>query len=872
LENKRISKTYLLNDKSLISSNWGGNYLSSNENIQSLIDLITYQEKLKKKRIIGYILLPVVAGFFYLKSLNKKINETKERIYAIQKEIINEIQQNINTITDKYNKTVEDDTYLIYSVKSEQISHSNNYLSQLQLLQQYKEYFNPELQTYLQDSIRYVESMRKKFSSFNEEFVERRKEENNDLFKKVPFGLDDFQKSAIIKDDKHNLIVAGAGAGKTEVLTTRIAYLIERKDKIKPERILALAFQRDARKEMETRLKKRFGFNVEIKTFHALGKKILKKAGKPSEINGGDNHEKKFRDTIYELYKKAEEETGFKNEIINFLKMRGSEEIKVKTKFTTKKEKEEYYEYMRNLRYRTLDDYDVKSLAERDIMNFYFTHKLNGEDIKVLYEEIAPWTKIIGDKDTVSYPDFYIEKYDIWHEHWTVDDKDENSKVPEWYEQTTEDYKTNMHIKRSRFKELKIPLIETYDFEHNNDDFIKILKQSIIEKLNEKYPDEKFEFTPIEHDELVEKVWKECKKSIESIPENIGRFIINAKTYGFTPDKLERRLQEEKWSPVQNIFGRIATKIYRQYQELMNKEEKIDFEDMINNCIEVLNENHDLYYDLFDHILIDEYQDISKQRHILIETLMKKNPNAKLFAVGDDWQSIMSFAGSDLQYFVNFNKYFPHPEITKLPMNYRSIKSIVDIGTEIIKNNSGLKIDKETLAHNDEIKPVNIYLSRHEPIKKYIGRYYDQITDHCMNEINNLIEQNYDPSKDILLLTRFKKNQFLNERLESFIDMNRIPLKTAHSSKGMQSRAVFILDVTKGQYGFPCELENPKLLEPAKEEKIDSKLEEERRLFYVAVTRAKENLFIYSQLKNESKFINEIIPYEDIVEIEKLDY
>jgi DNA helicase-4 len=88
----------------------------------------------------------------------------------------------------------------------------------------------------------------------------------------------------------------------------------------------------------------------------------------------------------------------------------------------------------------------------------------------------------------------------------------------------------------------------------------------------------------------------------------------------------------------------------------------------------------------------------------------------------------------------------------------------------------------------------------------------------------------------------------------------------------MQSKAVFILDVTRGLYGFPCELENPKLLEPAKEEKIHSKEEEERRLFYVAVTRAKENVFIYSQLKKESKFIKEIESFEPFVKINELVY
>ena len=123
---------------------------------------------------------------------------------------------------------------------------------------------------------------------------------------------------------------------------------------------------------MKDRLKKRYGIDVKIKTFHALGKEILDKAGMPSEVYGGDNYEKKFRNLIYTLYKEAEKETGFRNEIISFLKMRDSGEVEEKTEFASKKEREEYYKYMRSLTYKTLDDTTVKSLGEREIMNFFF--------------------------------------------------------------------------------------------------------------------------------------------------------------------------------------------------------------------------------------------------------------------------------------------------------------------------------------------------------------------------------------------------------------------------------------------------------------------------------------------------------------------
>ena len=107
----------------------------------------------------------------------------------------------------------------------------------------------------------------------------------------------------------------------------------------------------------------------------------------------------------------------------------------------------------------------------------------------------------------------------------------------------------------------------------------------------------------------------------------------------------------------------------------------IDFSDMINLAVKELNIQENLYKNMFNHILIDEYQDISTQRYNLIKVLMAKNEDCKLFCVGDDWQSIMGFTGSNLDFFVNFEKYFDHPARTDFTINYRSCKSIVDLGT-----------------------------------------------------------------------------------------------------------------------------------------------------------------------------------------------
>ena len=838
--------------------------------LQTLIILITTLKKIKKKKIIGYILIPVIVGFFILRFLNKKINEIKGKIDSIQKDIAHEIQQNVGIIADKYNRTVKDDTYLIYSVKTALTNHCDTYLSQLQLLRRYHEYFGNELQTYIQDSIRFVKDIERKISFYNEEFVERRKKEYDYLFKKVQFGLDDNQKTAVIKDDKHNLVVAGAGAGKTEVLTTRIAYLIERKDKVNSERILALAFQNKAKDEMIDRLQKRYGLEVKIKTFHALGLEILELEKERSHLFDASEEEIKTRKLINHLFNEAMEEKDFSNQIINYLKSRDPGYIEEKTEFASDAEKEEFYEYMRSLRWRTLDNSEVRSIAEREIMNFFLTHKINGKDIQILYEEPADWAQYLDDDGRWKSPspDFFLPDFNIYIEHWALD---KNNKVPYYFESQTK-YIQTMNIKKNRFadldynKNLMYSLVETYNWEfYEEKDFFKILKDRILKTLKEKNQYEEFEITPIEHNELIEKVWDLCKVKKGTITDNILNYIKNAKTYGLTVINIEEKLKSEKWSPMQKIFGRIACRIYRDYEDFLKSESKIDFQDMINLCINSLEKNPDRFRNSFDHILIDEYQDISKQRYTLIKKLMDRNPNCKLFCVGDDWQSIMGFAGSNLDYFVRFGEYFDHEARTYLTINYRNIKTIVDAGADLIKNNKCGQIDKKSIAKNEKKKLIIVNASRHRP--DYYKNYFEHITDHCISYIEQLLTNGYKPD-EITIMTRILNNPLWDDLIQ-YSKEKRIRFWSVHKFKGLQSRIVILMDVTKGLYGFPCELEDSLLFEPAREEQKTHKEDEERRLFYVALTRAKEELVIYSQKDAMSKFIDEIRPY---IEIQELPY
>ena len=259
---------------------------------------------------------------------------------------------------------------------------------------------------------------------------------------------------------------------------------------------------------------------------------------------------------------------------------------------------------------------------------------------------------------------------------------------------------------------------------------------------------------------MVEAVW-DSAQFVKQLPRNISKFIVVAKTYRLYPKDITKRLNSERWSPKQSSFSKIANNIYKIYQKEFEKGNYIDFSDMINVAVDYLKDNKEFYKNKYDHILIDEYQDISTQRYEMIKELMNKNKRCKLFCVGDDWQSIMGFAGSNLDFFINFDKYFHHPARTDLTKNYRSIKSIVDVGACIIKHNKEGQIKKKTIANSNESKPVLVFSSKHQ--KKFFGQYYEQIAKHCLDKIKEYhIEKNYSYDDFMILMRIANKKKLRN--------------------------------------------------------------------------------------------------------------
>jgi DNA helicase-4 len=791
--------------------------------------------------------------------INQSISEIegllrkRHEIVGYIKRIIEQKEEDIN---EKVEKIVNSGTYLTFIEKECCLDVIKSLLEDLAYCAENKVLENGFVLTQKGKLEKHIQTI----SDYNAEFIKRRKKDYKHLWSKGLLSLDDEQQTAIVTDDKYNLVVAAAGSGKTEVLITRIAYLITRSpDRIQPQRILAIAYQRKAKDEIEQRLRDHYKIeNVNVRTFHKLGIDILRKAGKiisrTDIIDENKKHE--IIKTIFE--QKISNEPAFYTLFLEYVKTLHNEDAEEANYETI----DEILSYARKRAYFSIDNTRVNSRAEKEIMDFLLTNKINGAPIVVAYEP-----GISGFR-----PDFCLPQYDLFIEHWALNKEGE---VPNWFDQPTEKYKESMETKKKWFADHDKLLVETFTHEYDEnkpDEFIELLKLRIIEKLQSRH-NRKFEFTLKTYDEIVEIVWGTYKTPID----DIVNFITTAKTYGLTTKKIADRLVDRKWSSKQLAFGNLVMQVYPIYEDELQKKAKIDFEDMINNAIKELDNNTNLYATVYDHILIDEYQDISAQRLALIKKLLERNPYCKLFCVGDDWQSIMGFSGSNLNFFVNFREYFEKPAITKICTNYRSVKSIVDAAADLIRNNDNHQVPKLALSNRKEIRPIMIFRSPHK--MEFANNYYHQTAEDCLARIVEYSQRGY-AANDVLILTRFIRTRVANKIkfplvIQILLDkakehnigiacdnanaQSKVRLLTVHKSKGIEAKVVFILNVIKGIYGFPCEIEDSSIYEPARDNyPIQDQKEEERRLFYVAMTRAKEDLYIYTWEPAKSEFLEEI--------------
>lgn len=286
--------------------------------------------------------------------------------------------------------------------------------------------------------------------------------------------------------------------------------------------------------------------------------------------------------------------------------------------------------------------------------------------------------------------------------------------------------------------------------------------------------------------------------------------------------------------------------IYFLYEQELKSINAIDFNDMINLAIKELDNNNTLFN--YQYIIIDEYQDTSYTRYKLIKKIIDKT-QAKLIAVGDDWQSIYQFTGCNLDIFLKFEEYFGYTKKLYITNTYRNSQELINIASKfILKNKKQLKKKLKSTKHLN--KPIKIIYEKENILEKIIKLV-------AIKEINNILilgRNNQDIHKYLTNTLKINKDIITYEHNKSLY----IRYLTVHKSKGLEAECVIIINLIDSALGFPNKIKNNEIIDLLNKNNINQ-IDEERRLFYVALTRTKNEVYLVVPIKNKSIFVQEII-------------
>lgn len=657
------------------------------------------------------------------------------------------------------------------------------------------------------------------------------------------------QREAVECSHKEVLVLAGAGSGKTKTLLQKIIYLIEEKN-VSPSSILAVTFTKNAANEMVDRLilsadksksyktllsdkklskakldSERYNFqkqfkwidSLTIRTFHSLCYSVMRTDG----VNEFDN---KFRiisdqkrdeedelnryvapETVFEVVHKllithcddTEYLLNLKRYILDYL----IDKIHIEKKFDPSLVRDGKY-------FTTLDGTKVRSKSEQYIADWLYRHS-----IKYEYEPLLNVT------DFYFHPDFYIPEANLYIEH--VSDKS---------------YSTRQ--KEEQFEKGKLLFVKTYEaMTKDSSLFNHTLDRIIKNRLPANY-----------HKEIVLTYKEEFNGYFDDVRDFVGqlmRITDMIKVENTELSVIASNAAADQHERVRSFYE-LAIPIVKLYNEYCVDKSYLDFNDLISRTIALFKNQPDIankYNNKYQYILVDEFQDVNNLQVELVKLLL--TDKTQLFCVGDDWQSIYGFRGSNVSYIIDFEKHFPASKIFKLNLNYRSTQHIVGASNEVISYNK-YKVEKEIVASKK---------SEHK-IVVYAGDNDDDNVLFCVETVRRLFSDGYSYD-DVLFLYRRSKifaPYFSRFRIEGM----RVQGKTIHAAKGLEAKVVFIIGLTEGYGGFPDIWLEDRIFQVIKKANHDLLLEEERRLFYVAITRAKDKLFLITEKGNESGFLREI--------------
>lgn len=813
----------------------------------------------------------------------------------------------LNSVVKKFAKIGDyaPDNYFSYNWKQKLLLWHKNAISKVKKFKEdYAEYISSEDEKFFKKFYNKPETFETDTKQANERYINQELKDNSDLFDDLDGkSLDSQQREAIVVDEDAVKVIAGAGSGKTFTIQGKVKYLTEKRD-VDPSEILAISFSNASVDD----LKERIAEPIDIKTFHKVGKDIL------TQYNQYSRPDTSALKRIIKRYltKKALKNEDISKKLIEFFSFYinvppSDDDIKYEGDLLDWQEGVDFSTLKRrfkNKQRETLNNEIVRSYEELYIANFLFIY-----GIKYTYEKIYSYpnknferefnkfkeflfsfneeipdelknditkdllnlTDIFEEYEIKDYlPDFYLDDYNIYIEHFGLNRNCENHLIGG---KSSEEYVKEMEWKRKVHKKYGTTLIETFSYYQS--------ENRLLTRLAEKLQAQGVEFNEIDYREVY-RILLENKtiKEWEDFIVLLKTFIELFKGNNYDETKFKEFYDyvgglKDSFSKDRTIaFLKIVEEIYNDYEAYLLKIKKIDFNDMINKASDCIVKNGlDLPY---KYIIVDEYQDTSFTRYNLLRNICD-SIGAKIMVVGDDWQSIYSFSGCDVNIFTKFDNFFDVCETRYIEKTYRNSQQLIDASSNFVMKNPDQtrKELKSSKSLKYPIKLVNFDNDFDEILK------FELI-------IKNIINQSTFKNKKILILGRnnkdifnllknfnveneygkrkfeilgdedkLRRNKFVKIVYRESPDVN-IEYRTVHQSKGLECDNVILINLKNWKAGFPNKMVDDPVLNFVKRNGDSFSYAEERRLFYVALTRTKNNVYLLAPYFKSSVFVQEL--------------
>ncbi len=586
-----------------------------------------------------------------------------------------------------------------------------------------------------------------------------------------------------------------------------------------------LAFNTKAAAELTDRVSGKFDADIAARTFHGLGNQILGEVhGEKPPLSPLASDQVGFNRWVSKLVNDLLDNRRTRKQLLSFF----VEHLQPTRPLESFSSEREYRAYMEALGLRTLKGERVKSLGELEIANFLFA-----KGVDYAYERRYEGEVPISADRRAYLPDFFLPGQGIYIEHFGLS---RAGTPPPFVDRDR--YLRDMDWKRNLHEANETPLIETFSYQRSNGTLLRDLDRELREAS--------VPYEPRSPEEI--RAAAEDAEYHTMFGNLVSTFLTHYRSNNWTMKAL-RKLARRSNDRARNLaFLKVFERIAAAYEKLLNEAGEIDFSDMINSAEAAVSARE--WLSPWKYILVDEFQDLSVGRYRLIEALLRQRADAKLFAVGDDWQAIYRFAGSDISLMTGFRNRFGKCTVTKLDRTFRFNSSIEAVSSQFVLRNPK-QIRKRLKAARPSNRPC---VTLHWNLGAGMGE--------LAAVVSRIAAERDHQDGSLLILARYKHDlpdgALLKAIAKAWEPGTVQAAMTVHAAKGTQADYVLISDLFSGKYGFPSEMADDPIIDLVLSEPESYPNAEERRLFYVAITRARHEVHIVTSEAEPSLFAEEL--------------